>query len=117
MVNVALGPVRGSFNGESGHHRRPIPFQSYRLSLSGNSNIGFGSGDSLVTLEEADGRTTVTGGDPGPGRRHSGPGGPANDGKRGPGHAGQVLFVFAGDGGAGVGGRQKVRKPHPENRF
>ena len=36
------------------------PFQSYRLSLSGNSNIGFGSGESLVTLAEQDGKTTVT---------------------------------------------------------
>ncbi len=58
MVNVSLGPVRGSFTARVAITETD-PFQSYRLSLSGNSNIGFGSGESLVTLEEAVGRTTV----------------------------------------------------------
>ena len=58
MVNVSLGPVRGSFTARVAI-TETNPFQSYRLSLSGNSNIGFGSGDSLVTLEEQDGKTTV----------------------------------------------------------
>ena len=58
MVNVSLGPVRGSFTARVAI-TEANPFHSYRLSLSGNSNIGFGSGDSLVTLEEAEGRTTV----------------------------------------------------------
>ena len=58
VVNVGVGPVRGNFNAKVSI-TEANPFQSYRLSLSGNSNIGFGSGDSLVTLEEADGRTTV----------------------------------------------------------
>ena len=57
-VNVSLGPVRGSFTARVAITETD-PFQSYRLSLSGNSNIGFGSGDSLVTLEESEGRTTV----------------------------------------------------------
>ena len=58
VVNVSLGPVRGNFTAKVAI-TETNPFQSYRLSLSGNSNIGFGSGDSLVTLEEQDGKTTV----------------------------------------------------------
>ena len=58
MVNVSLGPVRGSFTAKVAI-TETNPYQSYRLSLSGNSNIGFGSGESLVTLEEQDGKTTV----------------------------------------------------------
>jgi carbon monoxide dehydrogenase subunit G len=57
-VNVSLGPVRGSFTARVAI-TEANPFQSYHLSLSGNSNIGFGSGDSLVTLTEQDGKTTV----------------------------------------------------------
>ena len=58
VVNVGVGPVRGSFSAKVAI-TETNPFQSYRLSLSGNSNIGFGSGESLVTLEESEGRTTV----------------------------------------------------------
>ena len=59
VVNVGVGPVRGSFTAKVAISEQN-PHQSYRLSLSGNSNIGFGSGESLVTLAEQDGRTTVT---------------------------------------------------------
>ncbi len=58
VVNVGVGPVRGNFTARVAITDLQ-PFESYRLSLSGNSNIGFGSGDSLVTLEEQDGKTTV----------------------------------------------------------
>ena len=58
VVNVGVGPVRGSFTAKVAITDAK-PYESYRLSLSGNSNIGFGSGDSLVTLDETDGRTTV----------------------------------------------------------
>lgn len=58
VVNISLGPVRGNFTAKVAI-TETNPYQSYRLSLSGDSNIGFGSGDSLVTLEEAEGRTTV----------------------------------------------------------
>ena len=58
VVNVGLGPVRGNFSARVAITDAQ-PFESYRLSLSGTSNIGFGSGDSLVTLEEEGGRTTV----------------------------------------------------------
>ena len=58
VVNVGVGPVRGNFTAKVAITDLQ-PFESYRLSLSGNSNIGFGSGDSLVTLEEQDGKTTV----------------------------------------------------------
>ena len=54
-----VGPVRGSFTAKVAISDA-VPHQSYRLSLSGNSNIGFGSGESLVTLAEQDGKTTVT---------------------------------------------------------
>lgn len=59
VVNVGVGVVRGSFTATVAMSEIN-PFQSYRLSLSGNSNIGFGSGESLVTLSEQDGKTTVT---------------------------------------------------------
>ena len=59
VVNVGVGPVRGSFTAKVAISDA-VPHQSYRLSLSGNSNIGFGSGESLVTLSEQDGKTTVT---------------------------------------------------------
>ena len=58
VVNVGVGPVRGSFTARVAISDLN-PFQSYHLSLSGNSNIGFGSGESQVTLEEQDGNTTV----------------------------------------------------------
>ena len=58
VVNVGVGPVRGNFTARVAI-TETNPFNSYRLSLSGNSNIGFGSGESVVTLEEADGKTTV----------------------------------------------------------
>ena len=58
VVNVSLGPVRGNFTAKVAI-TETNPYRSYRLSLSGNSNIGFGSGDSLVTLEEGKGKTTV----------------------------------------------------------
>lgn len=58
VVNISLGPVRGNFTAKVAI-TETNPYQSYRLSLSGNSNIGFGSGDSLVTLEEEAGKTTV----------------------------------------------------------
>lgn len=58
MVSVSLGPVRGNFTARVAI-TEANPHESYRLSLSGNSNIGFGSGDSAVTLEEAGGKTTV----------------------------------------------------------
>ena len=58
VVNVGVGPVRGNFTAKVAITDMN-PFESYRLSLSGNSNIGFGTGDSLVTLEEQDGKTTV----------------------------------------------------------
>ncbi|MDE2937617.1 MAG: carbon monoxide dehydrogenase subunit G [Chloroflexota bacterium] len=58
VVNISLGPVRGNFTAKVAI-TETNPYQSYRLSLSGNSNIGFGSGDSLVTLEEDGGKTTV----------------------------------------------------------
>ena len=102
VVNISLGPVRGNFTAKVAI-TETNPYQSYRLSLSGNSNIGFGSGDSLVTLEEDGGKTTVRVDDPRPGRWHRGPGGPAHDGKCGAGNVGPVLFVFAGDGSERVG--------------
>ena len=58
IVNVGMGPVRGNFTARVAISDMD-PYRSYRLSLSGNSNIGFGSGDSLVTLTEQDGKTTV----------------------------------------------------------
>ena len=58
VVNVGMGPVRGNFTARVAISDMN-PYESYRLSLSGNSNIGFGSGDSLVTLTEQDGKTTV----------------------------------------------------------
>ncbi len=58
VVNVGVGPVRGNFTAKVAM-TEANPFQSYRLSLSGNSNIGFGSGDSLVTLEEQEGGKTA----------------------------------------------------------
>ena len=58
VVNLALGPVRGNFTARVAI-TETNPYNSYRLSLSGNSNIGFGSGESLVTLEEEGGKTTV----------------------------------------------------------
>ena len=58
VVNVGVGPVRGNFTARVAI-TETNPFNSYRLSLSGNSNIGFGSGESVVTLEEAEGKTTV----------------------------------------------------------
>ncbi len=58
VVSVGIGPVRGNFTARVAI-TETNPYHSYRLSLSGNSNIGFGSGDSLVTLEEAEGRTIV----------------------------------------------------------
>ena len=58
VVNVGVGPVRGNFTARVAISETN-PHSSYRLSLSGNSNIGFGSGESLVSLEEEDGKTTV----------------------------------------------------------
>ncbi len=58
VVNVGIGPVRGNFTAKVAISDTN-PHQSYRLSLSGSSSIGFGSGESLVTLSEQDGKTTV----------------------------------------------------------
>ena len=58
IVNVGMGPVRGNFTARVAISDMN-PYESYRLSLSGNSNIGFGSGESVVTLTEQDGKTTV----------------------------------------------------------
>ena len=57
-VTVAVGPVRGRYTAKivitEAH-----PYQSYRLAIGGNGSIGFANGESLVTLAETDGKTTV----------------------------------------------------------
>ena len=58
VVNVGMGPIRGNFTAKVAITDTQ-PYSSYHLSLSGTSNIGFGSGESRVTLEEHDGKTTV----------------------------------------------------------
>lgn len=59
VVNVGMGPIRGNFTAKVAM-TEANPYTSYRLSLSGNSSIGFGSGESQITLNEQDGKTTVT---------------------------------------------------------
>ena len=58
VVNVGVGPVRGRYTAKIAI-TEANPHQSYRLAIGGSGSIGFANGDSLVTLEEQDGKTTV----------------------------------------------------------
>ena len=58
VVNVGVGPVRGRYTAKIAI-TEANPHQSYRLTISGSGSIGFANGESLVTLEERDGGTTV----------------------------------------------------------
>ena len=58
VVNVGVGLVRGRYTVKIAI-ADANPYQSYRLTIGGSASIGFANGESLVTLEEQDGRTTV----------------------------------------------------------
>ena len=58
VVNVGVGPIRGRYSANI-VIKDTNPFQSYRLIIGGTGSIGFANGESLVTLEERDGKTLV----------------------------------------------------------
>ena len=58
VLNVGVGAVRGRYSAKISL-RDQHPGRSYRLVMEGSGAIGFASGESLVTLEEQDGVTTV----------------------------------------------------------
>lgn len=58
VVNLGMGLIRGRYNAKIAI-RDAEPHRSYRLAIEGSGAIGFANGESLVTLTEADGKTTV----------------------------------------------------------
>ena len=58
VVNLGMGLIRGRYNAKIAI-RDAQPHRSYRLAIEGSGAIGFANGESLVTLTEVDGKTTV----------------------------------------------------------
>lgn len=58
-VTIAMGPIRSKFNATVKMMDKK-PFESYRLIIEGNGPSGFVRGESLVTLTDDDGKTTVS---------------------------------------------------------
>ena len=56
---VGIGPVRGKYNAKI-MMRDKIPYSSFRLVIEGNGPTGFVNAEASITLEEKDGRTTVS---------------------------------------------------------
>lgn len=59
VVNVGVGPIRGRYNAKI-FLRDQNPYRSYRLVLQGSGSLGFANGESLITLVEQDGKTTLS---------------------------------------------------------
>ena len=58
VVSVGVGAIRGRYNAKV-VLRDLEPPSSYRLIIEGTGSVGFVNGDSLVTLQEGEGNTTV----------------------------------------------------------
>jgi len=58
VVNVGVGPIRGKYQAKI-FLRDLNPHQSYRLVMQGSGPLGFANGESLITLDEQDGHTTL----------------------------------------------------------
>lgn len=59
VVNVGVGPISGRYNAKI-FLRDQNPYQSLRLVLEGSGSLGFANGESLITLSEQSGKTTLT---------------------------------------------------------
>ena len=58
VVNLGVGLIRGRYNAKIAI-REAQPHRSYRLAIDGSGPLGFANGESLVTLTETAGKTTV----------------------------------------------------------
>ena len=58
-MTVGIGPVRGKYNAKI-MMRDKIPYSFFRLVIEGNGPTGFVNAEASITLEEKDGRTTVS---------------------------------------------------------
>lgn len=58
VVNLGIGLIRGRYNAKIAI-KDPQPPLSYRLAIDGSGPLGFANGESLVTLTETAGKTTV----------------------------------------------------------
>ena len=58
-LTVGVGPIRGKYHAKISMQDQ-VQNRSYRLIVSGSGATGFLNGDALITLEETNGKTTVT---------------------------------------------------------
>ena len=58
-LTVGVGPIRGKYQAKISMQDQ-VPNRSYRLVVQGTGATGFLNGEALITLEETDGKTTVT---------------------------------------------------------
>ena len=58
-MTVGVGPIRGKYHAKISM-KDQVQNRSYRLLVQGTGATGFLNGDALITLEEKDGKTTVT---------------------------------------------------------
>jgi carbon monoxide dehydrogenase subunit G len=57
-INIRVGPINGRYEAKIALTDQNPP-DSYRLVAEGSGPLGFAKGDALVTLAEADGKTTL----------------------------------------------------------
>ncbi len=58
-LTVGVGPIRGKYHAKISMEDQ-VPNNSYRLVVEGTGATGFLKGNALITLEESNGKTTVT---------------------------------------------------------
>jgi len=58
-LTVGVGPIKGKFHAKISMLDQ-VQDRSYRLVVQGTGATGFLNGDALITLEETNGKTTVT---------------------------------------------------------
>jgi carbon monoxide dehydrogenase subunit G len=58
VLTIGIGAIKGRYNARI-TMRDKVPQQSYRLVVEGTGASGFANGESLITLVEQEGKTTV----------------------------------------------------------
>ena len=58
-LSVGVGPIRGKYHAKISMQDQ-VQNRSFRLVIQGTGASGFVNGDALITLEETNGKTTVT---------------------------------------------------------
>ena len=58
-LTVGVGPIRGKYHAKISMQDQ-VQNRSFRLVVQGTGATGFVNGDALITLEEVNGKTTVT---------------------------------------------------------